>query len=143
MTTVVYRDGKMVGDSAVFDRGCYVGAVNKVFRNDGGWLLGGAGRLGEMAAYRDWFMAGMIGAAPEINEDDSEMLIVSPEGKAYWYGTSGRHVEIAGNFHAIGSGFRIAMGALHAGANAWRAVEICAELDEMTRGPLCEVSLNG
>lgn len=132
----------MAGDTAVYDRGCYCGKVQKIFRAPDGSLFGVAGRIGDLARFKAWMLAGQPKERPEFNEEDSEALIVRPDGKVEWYGKND-NTEIIGKFHAIGSGFRIAMGALAAGADAKRAIEICADLDEMTRRPIETLALEG
>lgn len=135
MTTIVYRDGIMAADTAVFDRGTYCGKATKIWRNSAGWLFGGAGALGDIAIYRDWFMAGMTGETPKFEENRSEGLAVDPEGRMFWHGTESRHVQIEGPYAAIGTGFQIALGALYMGATAEQAVEMACDLDAITRRP--------
>lgn len=136
MTTIAYRNGILAGDTMVSDRGCYVGAAVKVFRRDDGAMLGTAGCFGDMTLWRDWFLAGGEGDPPAPKHDDSEGLLISASGVVEWLGTGGRRIEVDREYHAIGSGFRIAMGALAAGASAERAIEICCDIDDSTRRPI-------
>lgn len=136
MTTIVYRDGVMAGDTAMMDRGTYCGQYQKVCRADDGKLLGVCGCLGTVADLRDWFMAGAEGDPPAFKDEDSEGLLVHPTGRAEWIGPKQKRLDIEGPFHAIGSGFRVAMGAMAAGADAERALEIACDLDIYTRRPI-------
>lgn len=141
MTTIVYRDGTMAGDTATFDRHCYCGTVEKVFRNPEGMLLGFAGCLGDLAGVRAWFMAGAENDPPEFKDDSTEGLLIQPDGAAEWLGKGQKRYAIAGPFHAAGSGFEVAMGALHAGASAERACEIACDVDDSTRRPISVLRL--
>lgn len=136
MTTIAYRAGVMAGDTALTDRGVYCGQYRKIYRSDDGKLLGVCGCLGTVADLRDWFIAGAEGDPPTFKDEDSEGLLVHPNGRAEWLGPQRKRIDIDGPFHAIGSGFQLAMGALHAGATAARALEIACELDIRTRGPV-------
>jgi hypothetical protein len=141
MTTVVYRDGVMAGDTAVFDRGVYCGQVTKIFKSPAGSLAAVAGCLGDSVAMKEWVEERhALGAPPEFGDDDSEGLLVEPDGSVFWIGPKQKRIKVDGPFHAIGSGFRIAIGALHAGADAVRAVEIAADVDNHTRRPIVYVN---
>jgi hypothetical protein len=76
---------------------------------------------------------------PEFKDTDSEGILIHPDGKVEWIGYGGKRFEMVAPFFALGSGFRIALGALHAGASAKRAVEIAAAIDECTRGPITTI----
>lgn len=136
MTTIAYRAGKMVGDTAIFDRGTYCGEAVKIFRAPDGRLGGLAGCFGDSAMFRKWFAEGAEGDPPEFKDEESEGVIAHPDGTIEWVGHGRKRVQITAPFIAIGSGFCVAMGALHAGATAERAIEIAADLDCMSRRPL-------
>lgn len=135
MTTIAYRDGIMAGDTALTDRGTYCGEHQKVFARDGA-LMGVCGCLGEVAKLRDWFMDGAEGAPPAFDDNDSEALLVSGDGVVEWIGHPSKRMVVTGEMHAIGSGFKIALGAMAAGATASRAIEIACDLDICTRRPI-------
>jgi len=135
MTTICYRDGVLAADTAIFDRGCYQGETVKIFRASDGRIGGLAGCFGDSAMFRDWFAKGATGEVPEFKDGDSEGLIVYPGGKVEWVGQKQKRIEMFAPFHALGSGFCVALGALYAGASAQRAVEIAGTLDNHTRGP--------
>lgn len=137
MTTIIYRDGVLVADTAVFDRGCYCGQAVKIHKLPNGTMFGCAGALGDMSRFREWMGKGApIEERPAFSQDnDSEALIVRPDGTVEWFGATDT-IAVVGDFHAIGSGFRIAMGALAHGATAEEAIAICADLDNHTRRPI-------
>lgn len=137
MTTICYRDGIMAADSAIFDRGCYCGDVLKLSRAADGTIGGAAGSLGVISKFAAWLDAGAIGDPPPIPpNDESEAIWVRPDNEVWWLGPGSLPTHLTGAYFAIGSGFRIAMGALAHGATALEAVEICADLDNMTRRPI-------
>lgn len=135
MTTIVYRDGVLCADSAVFDRGTYCGSTEKIFLRDDGAAIGICGSLGEMLRFAKWFTDGEAGDRPSFDESNSEAIVIRPDGSIWWYGKDD-HAEIIASSAAIGTGFQVAMGAMAAGASAERAMEIAADLDMMTRRPL-------
>jgi len=136
MTTIVYRDGVMAADTAVFDRGVYVGQAIKIFRSVNGTLGGVAGCFGDSSAFGVWFKNGFDEETPDFKDADSEGLIVHKNGDAEWVGKDKKRFPIQAEYHTIGSGFLVAMGALHIGASALRAVEVAADLDCTTRRPI-------
>ena len=136
MTTIAYRDGILAADTAIFDRGVYCGATQKIVRAPDGTMGGGAGALGEVKAALQWIKNGATGDPPKLS-DDSEVIVIRPDGSVWWLGSGSEWTQINAEYVAIGSGFRIALGAMAAGATAQRAIEICADLDNMTRRPIC------
>ncbi|MBX3547317.1 hypothetical protein [Chelatococcus sp.] len=136
MTTIAYRDGVLVADTAVHDRGVYCGEVIKIFQAADGTMGGLCGCLGDLAAMRDFIAAGGMNEPPEFKDEESEGILIRPWGKVEWVGANRKRIELTGEFFAIGSGFKLAVGAMHAGADAIKAIEIAAHLDNCTRPPL-------
>lgn len=143
MTTIVYRDGILAADTAVFDRGTYCGQATKIACAPDGSIGGGAGALGDVARFLDWLCDGKNGPAPEPVDDCTECFWVDPDSRAWWAHKGSCATELKGDYFAIGSGFQLAMGALAMGATAIEAVNICCELDSMTRGPVITLALDG
>lgn len=141
VTTIVYRDGILASDSGVFDRGVLVARTpDKIWRNPDGSLAGFTGCFGDLAKFREWMQGGCEGDAPDM-QDDCEGLQIMPDGTVYWYGDKARKIRQDGPFFPIGAGFRIAIGALHMGATAEQAVQICCDLDDSTAGPVYTLEL--
>ena len=142
MTTAVYRDGVLAADSVVFDRDCYCGDVVKV-RKSGLYLMTAAGSLACVLKFFEWVERGR----PETKDDrprlssDFEGLCVNSCGDIMWYGEDLIGQPIKSPYIAIGSGFKIAMGALAMGATAQQAVEVCCDLDAYTRRPVVACSI--
>ena len=66
---------------------------------------------------------------PEKSEDHAQVIIVKPDGQVAWYIQDRPFpMSVQQKLMAWGSAREIAMGALFAGADARRAVEICIEL---------------
>lgn len=141
MTTIVYRDGTLAADTAVYDRGCYCGETVKIVRSTDGWMGGATGYLGDSARIKEWILRGSCTDTPPEISEHSEGLLISPDGVVEWIGPKWQRSVMAGRFFAAGSGFRIAMGAMAAGASAEEAVMICAELDDSTRYPITVLRL--
>lgn len=139
MTTIVFRDGILAADRAIFDRETYCGETLKIFRSECGAIGGLAGFMGDSATFRDWMAAPggiAIDQPPEFQHQDSEALVITKAGDCYWIGPGKRWAKQLAEYHVIGSGFRIAMGALAAGVSAEQAVKIACDLDTYTRGPV-------
>ncbi|MBO6510136.1 MAG: hypothetical protein JJ979_16935 [Roseibium sp.] len=142
MTTIVYREGTLAADSGVFDRGVQCGTVRKIAKSPSGSMGGVAGCLGDSAAFLGWLKSGAEGEPPEFKDDESEGILVSPDGKVEWIGRGRKRFEIKADYYAIGSGFAVAMGALEAGAGATTAIRIACKLDVYTSLPFTHLHLN-
>lgn len=135
MTTIAYRDGVMAADSCATDNGYCVGTIAKIWRRADGAVAGMAGGADDMVVFRDWFLGWMHGTYPIIAHD-SEGIVAFAGGPVLGYFKSGVGVAIEAPFYAIGSGFKAALGAMHAGAGAAEAVRIAALLDVYTALPM-------
>jgi hypothetical protein len=132
VTTVAWKAGEIAADRQA-DGWLSVG---KLFRLKDGSVIGGAGFYDEIVEVVAWINAG---AKPEEKPalpdrpDGSDFIIACPDGKAYWLTSPFlRRVELLDPFIAIGTGAKIALGAMAAGASARRAVEIACKYDEST-----------
>lgn len=147
MTTIAYRDGILAADQAIFDRDTYCGQTVKIHRAGCGAIGGVAGCFGDASTFREW-MSGVVvvdfndNPPPQFENENTEALLIKPDGSVFWIGPGKRWVQQWADYHAIGSGFRIAMGALAAGASAPKAVQIAGDLDAYTRGPFNMLKLD-
>ena len=141
MTTIAYRDGILAADTSIWDRGTYAGCVEKICRAPNGFMGGMAGCLGDTATFLAWLKAGAEGDPPASKDEDSEGLLISPDGTLEWIGCKDRRVVVDNPYFATGSGFRVAMGALHAGATAEKAIEVACDLDCTTQRPITVLKL--
>lgn len=135
MTTIVYRDGILAADSAIHAGGCLVGESEaKIFEHKGS-LFGVTGSVSGQSVLKKWLDDNRsLKNLSNIRDDDLEIIEINPEGKVFYLYDDFLHAPIRAEFHAIGSGFKIALGALEAGATATMAVEICIKLDCYTAG---------
>lgn len=144
MTTIAYRDGVMAGDSRAYGGGNELrGSKVKVVRLPDGTLVGVSSPvLGMARLVRDWVSAGMREApiTPDADKKGFDALVVTPDGQAVFVdGNWLKSDAVTGSFFAIGSGSQYAIGAMAAGKNAKEAVEIAAELDVWSSGPVYTV----
>ena len=134
MTTIVYRDGVMASDSQITDRGIVVAEEKKIIRYDG-TLIGVAGNLDADAAFLEWVKFEQTDK-PDLKNSDFEALVVRQDGTMLWYGVNLIPLKMTSPYIAIGSGFHVAMGALHLGANAKEAVQVACDLDVLSGGTI-------
>ncbi len=150
MTTIAYKDGILAADTLTSSHGRPFGHAKKVGRGPGGkYLYASAGDTAIGQAFRAWCAEGMTGTPPSMRRDDREAegYVVFPDGTFSVYErdlpptllTMVRH-HGWGYVWAAGSGSDIALGALHAGADARVAVEIAIQLDSHTGGGIDWVS---
>lgn len=133
----------MAGDTAITDRDMAAGNVVKVFQR-GSMMIGLSGCFSDTSAFRDWFVKGSRGQPPLFRDDDSEVLLAHRDGTIEWYGGDRRRYVMENTlFTAIGSGMKIAMGAMEAGASAEEALRIACKLDIYTREPVTVLSFKG
>jgi hypothetical protein len=112
----------------------------KVWRVEGA-LIGGAGEVASIRQFVTWYKDGQRLPRPKIS-DSFCALVLCKEGLFYW--ASNLNPEpIERGFHAIGSGGGPALGALLAGANVKRAVEIACEVDTASGGEVILHKLKG
>lgn len=141
MTIIVVRDGVMAVDSRVSNTAnVVIGEIKKwrqVEEAVGGGYVAACGPCGECARALDDYAA-KGGDLPEkvsgLHLCADGQVLVSFGGP--WY-------EVSAPFQAIGSAEEVAMGALHAGASAERAVEIACDLSPtFCGGPIHVLSVN-
>lgn len=140
MTTIVYRDGIMAADSCVSYNDAKTAAVTKIWEVEG-TLIGVSGSLSALAMVRSVVTdAGSIWPAMARDEHCSGIM-VAPSGVIHFVGSNGIPIEVDAEFHAIGSGAELAIGAMAAGASAAEAVKIAIQYDCFSAGPIDILSL--
>lgn len=153
MTTIAYRNGVIAADSqTTVDTeagGARYFKCIKLFRkivkhastHEEEVVLATAGESFSSLVFVDWYGSGKD--APEIlvhGEADFTVLALTKDG-LFEYDKWCRGEKIAEPFYAIGSGAKAALGAMHAGVSAKRAVEIACMVDPYTRAPVTVWSL--
>lgn len=138
MTTIAYCDSMMAADSACFDSNLYQGEVDKLWVLPSVGLIGCCGEIGAMIRVVDWLENGGEGSnTPNLPDDcEFEAIFVDPEGEVFHYDRHLVPIRVASQFHAIGSGRKLALGAMMAGASAESAVRIACQYDNGSREPV-------
>lgn len=143
MTTIAYKDGILAADTCVTDSGAICGTATKLARAPNGAIAGASGNLASCAKFLSWFARdfGMVEKVAKI-EGNSAALIIDKDGTVHTLDAGYPAFIINAPFHAIGSGSRIALGAMAAGASAEEAVRIACGIDDGTREPVETLRLN-
>ncbi len=133
----------MAADSACFDSSLYQGQVDKLWAIPSVGLIGCCGEIGAMVRVVDWLMeGGSRKKAPNLPDDcEFEAIIVSPEGEVLHYDRHLVPIQVVNELHAIGSGRKLALGAMMAGASADKAVQIACQYDNGSREPVRMIHL--
>jgi hypothetical protein len=104
-------------------------------------LIGGAGESAAIRQFVAWYADGQRVPKPKL-PDSFCVLVLTAEGLFYW--ASNLVPEpIERGFHAIGSGGNAALGAMLAGANVKKAVEIATTVDPGSGGEVVLHKLKG
>ncbi|UTU07782.1 hypothetical protein CcrC1_gp097 [Caulobacter phage C1] len=143
MTTIVFKDGVVAADRLVTERGASLGYKTKIVKK-GGAIAAGAGSSIVCRQFTDWFLAGMRGNPPAMRTDPqrpaSECVIYFGKDRFVTFDGDGVS-EIFADHHTLGSGAPFARGALAAGADPRRAVEIAMQFDLYSGGAIDVLSL--
>lgn len=146
MTTIVYHDGVMYADSQAY-QGRYdapIGTKSKIYMASDLTILGvSSSCVGAGEAILKWYEDGMDPKGlPAGNPSDCQILMVKRDGSVFYAKDSLCFSgPLCGDFWAIGSGDRYAVGAFRAGVSARRALEIATELDPWSGGPVRAVTV--
>ncbi len=138
MTTIAFRDGTLAADSQATNGHLKGSTRVKIARNERGDLAGASGDCGFTAKFLRWFEGGEKSDPPECHTDDSGPdvgVIYRVSGEIEMFEPSGSFV-IHAEYHAIGSGCHLALGAMAAGFSAEAAVEVAAKHDCYTGGAI-------
>lgn len=141
MSTVVYKDGIMAGETLAVCSDERYGGVEKVGRTEN-YLFGFAGRLGYMRPTYKWIEAlDKEGVHPQDffmhadrlmvdeGEHDGACIIADRDGNLWFIELDGHTHPVTRPFESIGSGGRYALGAIAHGASAVEAIECASMLD--------------
>lgn len=141
MTTIAFRWGVLATDSRTMLGGWKAPYdVQKLHRMDDGTVCATAGDYTLALAFIEWLQSGEAGDRPSL--DGATVIRLLKDGSLFVYEHGGKFT-IKPDFGAWGSGSPAANAAMHMGADARKAVEIAALLDDNTGGPIvtmkCEV----
>lgn len=141
VTTIAYKDGMMAADTGVSQGGTRVGFASKIIRVDTGVeavaVIGWSGDLAGMSVISRSIASGDdIWKGFDFDGLEGEAMVVFESGAVLFLDGKNHVSQMTADFHAIGSGADIAIGAMAAGATAQEAVIIATECDQGTFGPV-------
>jgi hypothetical protein len=152
MTTVAYRSGILAADSRSTTHtdagGARVFLSEKLFRKSilvngvqQEVILATAGETFSGLVFVDWLGSGK--EAPEnLIHGDAEFTVLVLQNDGLWeFDKWCRGEKVLNEFYAVGSGAKAAMGAMHMGASAKRAVEVACLIDPYTAPPVVTMTL--
>lgn len=129
--SIIAWDGKMLVADKQSTGGQQSCTVTKIFRVPQG-LIGVTGNTSHMMPLLAWFQNLCM---PELypkfqaGENNSQVLHIDKQKRIWLYADQPEPFQIEQPYYAIGSGNDIAMGAMMAGADARRAVDIACYLN--------------
>lgn len=134
----------MAADSRVTihteEGGARVTRCIKIFRRRDA-VIGLAGESEPGLVFLDWYGTGKPAPAVLIDaEADFTALVLTAKG-LFEFGKYCMPEKILDKFWAVGSGSKVALGAMHMGASAERAVEIACLVDPYTAAPISVLKL--
>lgn len=148
MTTIVYKDGVLVADSQVTCGNKVTGISNKIASNQDIF----AGASGSYVTMKNFLRLVESGSdfseiIEYVNDElinlDSDsncttFIVVDRGTGTVWLGDTREGIVQAekNDYYAIGTGEDFALGAMEAGADAVRALEVAAKLDIYTSLPM-------
>lgn len=123
--------------------GSRVGTCEKLFRTKDA-IIGTAGESAPGLVFLDWYKSGKKTAPIFLidGEADFVALVLTKHG-LFEFDKWCRGERILDPFHAIGSGAKAAIGAMHMGASAERSVEVACLVDPYTAPPIVTMTLKG
>lgn len=142
MTTIAWDGKTLAADRRIDFDGVSDVETTKILKRRDGALCGTSGAVSLGAAFKRWFLKGEKGERPVLsaNGERANGLIIRPNGQLVVHDINGWY-EAQAKFYANGSGWELAMGAMHAGATAEQAVAIAAKLDGRTGGDIDTLEL--
>ena len=151
MTTIAYRDGVIAADSRVTvdseGGGSRVFHCEKLFSKfikfqgkKQNVVLAGAGEAFAAELFIQNYTGGEVEQSIKENflvgDADFTVLLMDSAGSLYEMDRWCHFTKIKDTFYAVGSGAKAALGAMHMGADAYRAVQVACEIDPYTAPPV-------
>lgn len=156
MTTIAFRSGILAADSRVTTDseagGTRIFICQKLYKKtvkiNGGdaeeVILATAGESAPGELFVEWFGTGKDVTEMRdtfvLGEADFEVLVLRQSG-LYEVDKYCHLSKVLNPFYAVGSGAKAAMGAMHMGADARKAVEIACKIDPYSAPPIYTMSL--
>ena len=136
MTTIAVRYGVIAADSMLNRGGSAGGSISKIERMPDGCIIGSTGRCGDSAAFRQWWRSSGAPEQPPKLDDGFMAIILRPSGAVDFCDSGCVPYRVDADFHAIGSGWEFAMGAMAMGASAEAAVRVACQFDQASAEPI-------
>lgn len=147
MTTIAYKNGIMAGDRNINTDDMLLETADKIFRikspltPNHAQIIGLAGDMADIALCVEWMnsnqapeLKGALQLPPALQSSDrGGFVAIVITGRGILYTTaSDVFNKTKAPFYAIGTGRRLALGAMAAGATAEEAVRIASQFDVYT-----------
>jgi len=139
MTTVVTDGVRMACDSLITDEGYPFSSNQTKIFTVGKTLVGICGELQSGLAYIRWLSSNFKTTKPNVSEDNFSALLLNDGG--VWVVDSMLERMTPDVPYGIGTGAPYAIGALHAGADLYEAMEIAIKCDTNSGGRIRMYSL--
>ncbi len=127
--TVIAWDGKTLAADKQTSDGSSTLTVTKIRRAPNGALVGGCGNSSMCRQMYQWYVDGAKKETYPVKNEDTQILVITPEGKAHYYLDGPAPIVVENKFFAIGSGCDYAVAAMHCGRTASEAVAIACIYD--------------
>ncbi len=147
MTTICYRNGILAADSRITtsdeSAGDYMGKCAKLIRLPD-CIVGLQGESSPGVAFLNWYRTGMkdmeMRAHILASGADFTAVVLTKHGLFVWDCWM-QPERMCDEFYAVGSGTKAALGALHMGASAVKAVAVACKIDPWSAPPIVSMSL--
>ena len=138
MTVIVFRDSILAADTAVWAGNIIAGHVpDKIVRLPDGRLVGGAGRVTDIQAFKKWIETG---EGPGQKFEDFTGIVVTPEGEVTTFNKKLQATPEPFPWVALGME-DFCRGALAAGCSAEETVRLAIEYTDMAGGEVITLVL--
>jgi ATP-dependent HslUV protease subunit HslV len=136
VTTIAYRNGIIAADTGLVGNGLRDCFADKIVKRTDGSVAGASGTAWWMAAFLEWFRQADKPLSDLPVCETSTGIIVSRRTITVVESDAGkvRSFPIRAKYYAIGSGCRLALGAMFAGAHPIDAVRAAMAFDDSTHG---------
>lgn len=139
MTSIAYKDGELAADTLCVNGHTRTGYTRKIGRGPTGELVGSSGTTTFSRRFVEWIESGRQGDCPTPIDDNEGVrefgFVVLTDGTIEQHEPEGVTFLKADMF-GCGSGRQVVLGAMAAGASAYKAVEIAIALDCYSGGEI-------
>ena len=135
MTTIAIRNRILAADTQLTLADDIRTFCRKLFPQPGGGCIALAGDCDDEWMFRQWWAAGEhleTWDSVRMKKAKFDAIWIDQWNDVWWYADGPEKFPVDHPFHAIGSGAKLAMAAMHMGMGAKEAVLFAAELDVNT-----------